>query len=196
MYMQVGTNGIISFGTTAYTAYRNSAFPGSTGRYLVAPYWDDIDIGNGGKISYERFESSALLDEVNAYIQRKIPTEFEGTWMLVAYYNAVEPNSGSGEVSCSFFVSFWVHNCLQNTFQAILITDGTSSISIFTYKCGLLEWDNGVSIGYNAAGDAYDNYDPSSSDIACENDPGSDWNNVLYLLSENDPQLTIGKTFE
>ena len=84
---------------------------------------------------------------------------------------------------------------LQNTFQAILITDGTSSFSIFTYKCGLLGWDNGVTIGYNAAGDPYDNYDPSSSDIACENDPGSVWNNVLYILSENDPRLAIGKAF-
>lgn len=50
-----------------------------------------------------------------------------------------------------------------------------------------------MTIGFNAAGDPYDNYDPSSSDIACENDPGSDWNNVLYILSENDPRLTIGK---
>ena len=83
----------------------------------------------------------------------------------------------------------------QNTFQAILITDGTSSISIFTYKCGLLEWDNGVTIGYNAAGDPYDNHDPSSSDVACENDPGSDWNNVVYVLSENDPDLTIGEMY-
>ena len=84
--------------------------------------------------------------------------------------------------------------CQQNTFQAILITDGLSSITIFTYKCGLLEWDNGVTIGYNAAGDPYDNYDPSSSDIACENDPNSDWNNVVYVLSENDPDVTIGET--
>ena len=74
-----------------------------------------------------------------------------------------------------------------------MITDGTSSITIFTYMCDLLEWDNGVTIGYNAGGDPYDNYDPSSSEVACENSPGSDWNNIVYVISEEDPLVTIGK---
>ena len=83
---------------------------------------------------------------------------------------------------------------LQNTFQAILITDGTYTITIFIYKCGLLEWDNGVTIGYSAGDDPYDNYDPSSSNIACENSPDSEWNNVLYVISDEDPRVTIGKS--
>ena len=80
----------------------------------------------------------------------------------------------------------------QNTFQVIIITDETYSFTIFTYKCGLLEWDNGVNIGYSADRDPYENYNPSSIDVACENSPNSEWNNVVYLLSDDNPDVTIG----
>ena len=48
-----------------------------------------------------------------------------------------------------------------------------------------MEWDNGVTIGFNAAGDPYDNHDPSSSEVACVNSPNSDWNNIVYEISED-----------
>jgi len=66
----------------------------------VAPFWDDVDISGGdqGEISYETFESGTFLEQVNAFLQKKRSTYFEGTWMLVAYYNAVFPYSGTGEV--------------------------------------------------------------------------------------------------
>ena len=46
-----------------------------------------------------------------------------------------------------------------------------------------MDWDNGATIGFNAAGDPYANNDPSSNDVACVNSPDSDWNNVIYVLS-------------
>ena len=95
--IQVGSNGIISFGTSENSG-SNSAFPGSAGKYLIAPYWDDINTGNGGTIAYQTFESGYFLDLVNTYIVKKIPVDFEGTWMLVAHYDHVEPFTGSGEV--------------------------------------------------------------------------------------------------
>ena len=97
--MKVGTNGYITFGTSAYIAYSNTAFPGTSGQYIVAAFWDDIDIRNGGSITYEIFESGYFLDVVNEYLKRIRPTSFEGTWMLVASFDKVEPYSGSGEVS-------------------------------------------------------------------------------------------------
>ena len=96
--MKVGTNGYITFGSSAFTAYANTAFPGSSGQYIIAGFWDDIDIRNGGSIKYEIFESGYLLDEVNEYLQRIRPTSFEGTWMLLANYDKVGAYSGSGEV--------------------------------------------------------------------------------------------------
>lgn len=104
LFNQVSTNGIISFGS-ANSDYLNEAFTSSfTGQYLVAPFWDDMNISNGGTISYETFESGYYLEMVNAYIQRKLPTNFEGTWMMNVYYKEVRPFSGTGEVICVFFM--------------------------------------------------------------------------------------------
>lgn len=70
------------------------------------------------------------------------------------------------------------------------------SYTIFTYKCGLIEWATVATIGYNAGGDTYDNHDSSSSDVACVNSPDSEWNNVVYLLSEDNPEdLPAGTVF-
>ena len=79
----------------------------------------------------------------------------------------------------------------ENTFQAILITDGVYTYTIFVYKCGLLEWDNGVTIGFNAASGSYDNYDPSSSNISCLNIVNSNFTNVVYRLSDANPEYPL-----
>lgn len=61
----------------------------------MAPYWDDVDIRfDTGDISYEIHESGFVLDQVNAFIRKKRPTDFEGTWMMVAFYDAVHPYFG------------------------------------------------------------------------------------------------------
>ena len=93
----MGSNGILSFGTS-YNPFSNSQFTSTSQNYLIAPFWDDINIVNGGTISYEIFESGYLLDQVNSFIRARRPTTFRGTWMLVAYYYEVQPYSGSGEV--------------------------------------------------------------------------------------------------
>jgi hypothetical protein len=175
----VGTNGLISFGT-GYNSFANQAFPGNAAiqdRYLVAPFWDDVDIRfNTGDISYEIHESGYFLDQVNNFIQRSRPTDFEGTWMMVVYYDKVHPYFG-------------LFNSEENTFQAILITDGYYSYTIFTYQCDLMEWDNGATIGFNAAGEMFANHIPSSSDVACLNSPDSAWSNVIYRLSNETSEL-------
>ena len=48
-----------------------------------------------------------------------------------------------------------------NTFQVILITDGTDSYAVFIYKCGGMEWDGGV-IGWQAGPTLYYNSYPMS----------------------------------
>ena len=90
LFTQVGTNGLISFGRF-YNSYSNSLFPGSVSdRYLVAPFWDDVDItGGNGEISYEIHDSGYYLDHVSGFIRAIRPSEFQGTWMLVVYWDAV-----------------------------------------------------------------------------------------------------------
>ena len=77
----------------------------------MAPFWDDINIAGSGRgtISYETFESGYFLEQVNAFLQRIRPTSFEGTWMLVAYYNEVFPFSGTGEVYVNLLDVYMLH---------------------------------------------------------------------------------------
>ena len=79
----------------------------------------------------------------------------------------------------------------ENTFEAILITDGTYSYTIFTYKCGLMGWDNGATIGFKGSGDFFVNNDPSTSAVACLNDPKSHYSNIIYLLSNTSSEIPL-----
>ena len=58
-----------------------------------------------------------------------------------------------------------------------------------------MEWDNGATIGFNAAGNPYANHDPSSSAVACVNTPDSDWSNVVYVLSNDSPEDLAPRKF-
>ena len=76
----------------------------------MAPFWDDINISGGdrGAISYETFESGYFLEQVNAFLRIR-PTSFEGTWMLVAYYNEVSPLSSTEEVWVNLLQVYVLH---------------------------------------------------------------------------------------
>lgn len=77
-----------------------------------------------------------------------------------------------------------LHSLQANTFQAIVITDGTDSYSVYTYKCGELTWPGSAIIGFNAPLMDYTN-DPfsgnSADSIACTH-LISPWNNIVYDL--------------
>ena len=77
-----------------------------------------------------------------------------------------------------------------------MITDAQqNTYAVFIYQCGLMQWDNGATIGYNAGPDHFDNHHPSTSDIACVNYPNSNFSNVFYTLHEAEPLPTVpGKT--
>ena len=88
---------MISFGT-GYNSFFNQAFPGNTAtqsRYLVAPFWDDVDIQfDTGEISYEIHESGYFLGQVSSFITSSRASDFEGKWMMVVYYDKVHPYIG------------------------------------------------------------------------------------------------------
>ena len=62
-----------------------------------------------------------------------------------------------------------------------------NSYAIFIYECGLMEWDNFATIGYNAGPDHFDNHDPSNLDVACVNYPPNNFSNVFYQLHDAPP---------
>ena len=52
-----------------------------------------------------------------------------------------------------------------------------------------MEWGTTATIGYNAAGESFANNDPSSLTVACLNQPYSNYSNVIYLLSNESPEI-------
>ena len=96
----MGTNGLLSFGDS-YNSFSNQQFSPSDTRYLVAPFWDDVDIrGGNGDIYYQTYnndsdDSKFFLDQVNGYLQTVRPTGFEATWMMVAFWDGVHPYFGA-----------------------------------------------------------------------------------------------------
>ena len=74
-----------------------------------------------------------------------------------------------------------------NTYQGVLVTDGTTSYAVFIYQCGLMGWSGYASIGYYAVGNFSQNHplanSVSANTIACVNLPTSVWSNVVYQLS-------------
>ena len=75
----------------------------------------------------------------------------------------------------------------ENSYQAVLLTDGTQSYTVLTYKCGELNWGtSSTSIGFSAGPSLYANHPLSRRSnvrsIACLNSPESSWSNVVYKV--------------
>ena len=87
----------------------------------------------------------------------------------------------------------------NNTYQAVLITDGTQSYAVFTFKCDSLGWAGEATIGFNSGGDYYQNHPLSglslSNAIACVHND-SEWNNVVYNIVPDPSMLTDDPTPE
>ena len=80
-----------------FTSWIPESFPHSFRYYLVAPFWDDVDITGGvGNISYQVYSTgSPLLDTVNTIISAEENINFRGHWMLVAEWDSVPAYGGS-----------------------------------------------------------------------------------------------------
>ena len=85
-----------------------------------------------------------------------------------------------------------------NTFQGILITDGTKSYAVHTYVCGEMEWGDESTVGFNAGGEYYENHPITghfqSHFIACLQNmsAGSLITNQIYDLVPNPESLLPG----
>ena len=80
-----------------------------------------------------------------------------------------------------------------NTYQAIVITDGTQSYAVYTYNCQLMEWSGLFThavVGYNAFGQDFENHPLSGSadinNIACENqEHNTAWSNQIFKIGDS-----------
>ena len=98
-FVQVGINGIISFGQEWFFWY-SEPFPTDSyylqNSYVVAPFWADIDTRRAGSVFYEVHEwgynkgSNAVLERLSGFISAEM-SDFTASWMLVAQWDRVHP---------------------------------------------------------------------------------------------------------
>ncbi|XP_065884099.1 mucin-like protein isoform X2 [Dysidea avara] len=200
----VSTNGVISFSRPFYYWWP-FPFPGFyylRRFHVVAPYWSDNDIRREGEVSYEIFEKGrssyddVLLDRVNTYLTANMMTNFSGTFMILAEWRDVHPYPHGS----SYFYYFQIYyptirsfTNQMNTYQAVVITDGSESYAVFTYMCDLMKWSglyNNPTIGFNAAGTFFANHPLTANRDANQIDCTGEhqYNNVMYKISA-DPDL-------
>ena len=88
------------------------------------------------------------------------------------------------------------HYLQNNTFQGALVTDGTDSYAVFTYRCGDLQWTTYTSqiiigrfyVGIGFYGSNFPqvhrilNSRNVTQEVACANYPNL-WNNLVYHLT-------------
>ena len=92
-YMQVNTNGLLSF-TTPQPFYLPVPFS-LANQQLVAPFWGDVDTRGSGDVFFRETSDPALITEVGMEIRRSFvnsrgffPTSlFIATWNDVGYYD-------------------------------------------------------------------------------------------------------------
>ena len=120
--------------------------------------------------------------------------------MLVAEWNGV-PQYDESTVSSVMIIIPLAHftiamNILQlttNTFQGVIITDGSTSYdgptsyAVFLYYCPSMEWSGNAVIGWQASSSRYRNHPLSGTSnakqVACLNTATSSYNTVLFKLS-------------
>ncbi len=202
--MQVCANGAISIGTEHFSFFSPSRFPSSSSQIsssnVLAPYWNDHDLrGDGSSINYKVYTreqgsrvSDAKLDAISRLISNKEELSFSGIWMLVAEWNGAPA------------YPFNTDNPPRNTYQAVVVTDGTQTFAVYTYNCEQLEWESvqGSSvysvIGYNindgnslfSSVNPFMNHPLSRSkgvqSVACVNNPlRVEWSNLVYLVGND-----------
>jgi hypothetical protein len=164
----VNVNGYLSFRTARdYTSPPEDI---SVYTHIIAPYWNDSDITEQGAVLYEVHTNGSQLDAVNSAISQEVGVAFEGVWLLVVYWNSVPTAADSSK---------------RDSFQGVLVTDGTKSYCLFLYHCDLLE-SSRAAIGFSSSGNFFFNHQlslsSSSSEVACGNTPDSNWNSLLFQI--------------
>ena len=158
--LQVSENGAISF-ANPWPYSSPSRFPTNwywtRNQYVLAPFWSDNDIRRSGSVRYANItlgdsrHDNKLIKTVSRFIRYQhddaAMQNFEGQWMLVAYWDGVHPyphgstdsyyrnyyGEFTQKVICNaenLLVKLY-YTCMQeNSYQALVITDGTDTCCI------------------------------------------------------------------
>ncbi|XP_062583117.1 sushi, nidogen and EGF-like domain-containing protein 1 [Saccostrea cucullata] len=134
----VSTNGAISF-LTPVSQYTPDPFPLGGDRRLITPFWGDLNTRKGGNVRYRETTDPKILERASTEIRAYFPEfySFYSAWVFIATWDDVA------------FYGCSSTGCLKrNTFQAVLITNGLHSFTIFNYAN--IDWTTGTASGGNA----------------------------------------------
>ncbi|XP_055363642.1 sushi, nidogen and EGF-like domain-containing protein 1 isoform X2 [Betta splendens] len=138
--LYVNNNGLVSF-LREVSQFTPVAFPIAGDRRVVAPFWADVDNRRAGSVFYRESEEASMLSRASGDVRTHFSDfpNFNATWVLIATWHQVTFFGGSSHTPV-------------NTFQAVLITDGELSFTIFQYNN--ITWTTGMhaSSGGNRAG--------------------------------------------
>ena len=95
--MQVSTNGVVSFGAN-FTDYDSRPFPLSTSDILIAPFWDDSNVENGGQVLFRLSDSQTLLNKVGSTINDTLEFDFIPTMLFIVTWNGIPEYGGSQNI--------------------------------------------------------------------------------------------------
>ena len=140
--IQVNTNGVLSFGRS-FTDFSSNGFSFNSvlsSPPIIAPFWDDININNGGTIYYRQDSSSFVANQVQQEIYTQYPNIgfFYPSLVFVATWDRVAAFSDTFEG-------------LLNTFQATIASDGNRTFVRFIY--GDIQWGGSSTLIGVSAGD-------------------------------------------
>ena len=87
LFCQINTNGLISFGSP-FTQFSPELFPIES-RYLVAPFWSDVNIQRTGSIGYQVYSNGSTETEIVSQFISEENFIFTAEWMLIVEWNRV-----------------------------------------------------------------------------------------------------------
>ena len=86
--LQVSTNGVLSF-RNSFTNFLSRPFPRST-NVLIAPFWDDSDVQNGGQVLFRLSDNETLLNQVGTTINDALDDDlFYPAFLFIATWNRI-----------------------------------------------------------------------------------------------------------
>ncbi|XP_067934158.1 serine-rich adhesin for platelets-like [Watersipora subatra] len=128
---EICTNGVISL-NRSYNKYSSKRFPRSDSNSpvapLISPFWADVDLSTNGSLWFRETSEPSLLYNVSLQVQEVYHSaathSYNATWMLVATWKNVLP----------FIESKDHFKPLPNTFQAVIVSNGSYFVTIFNYE--------------------------------------------------------------
>ena len=172
---QVNTNGVLSFGQPyTRTSSSGSNFDSVFSPPIIAPFWDDINVQNGGAIYYRQVINSFVIEQVQQELSSHYPEvgSFYPSLVFVATWDRV-----------AAFSSFNG----RNTFQVIIASDGSQSFVRFTY--GDIGWGGFNTLIGVSAGDGV-NYITHPASLS-SNIQFLDGTNVSYRIDSKFPLAKV-----